>query len=265
MENLTIKLERIIESAEGNWAIAIEDLNEKKSWHMNAHKTFFAASIIKLPILATAFKMADRGLLKLSDTLEVKREDIVGGAGVIQHLSPGIKLSLYDLMMLMIIQSDNTATNMIIDEIGGKEIQDTMVELGMKNSTFYNKLMTVPVKIEGRNIITAHDVSLFLKKITTGKFSSYYACEQMINMMKRQQLHYLTSTLPKNEEPFIGVQPEWMFASKTGSVTGVKHDVGILYMGERVVTVTVLSEECHQDSALRVLNEIGKELYLYMK
>ncbi|MEI3604124.1 serine hydrolase [Pseudogracilibacillus sp. SE30717A] len=265
MENLTIKLERIIENAEGNWAIAIEDLNEKKSWHMNAHKTFFAASIIKLPILATAFKMADRGLLKLSDTLEVKREDIVGGAGVIQHLSPGIKLSLFDLMMLMIIQSDNTATNMIIDEIGVKEIQDTMVEIGMKNSTFYNKLMTVPVKIEGRNIITAHDVSLFLKKIATGILSSYYACEQMINIMKRQQLHYLTSTLPKNEEPFIGVQPEWVFASKTGSVTGVKHDVGILYMGERVVTVTILSEECHQDSALRVLNEIGKELYLYMK
>jgi len=264
LHRLKQKVERLLDEAEGNWAIVFEDLDKDELWEINGNHLFYAASIIKLPIMATAFSLADQGKIKLSDMIVVQKPDMVGGSGVLQHLTPGITLSLYNLLMLMIIQSDNTATNIVIEQVGKQQIQETMKELGMVHSTFYNTLMTVPVKIEGKNRITACDVSLFLRRIATGKFSSCYACEQMVQMMKRQQIHYLSATLPENRGKYIGVQPEWMMASKTGHVTGSYHDVGILYVGNRTVTISVLSEESSREIALSTISEIGEAVYCYV-
>ena len=166
--------------------------------------------------------------------------------------------------MLMIIQSDNTATNVLIDYVTVPEVQETMYAVPMEYSSFYNKLMIVPTVLEGYNQISAIDIAILLKMIVSGKFSSVYACEQMVEVMKKQQIHYITEGLPEPSSAMIGGLPKWEFASKTGNVTGVRHDVGIFYVGERAMVVTILSSECEKNLALQTLNEIGVLLYQYM-
>lgn len=266
MEQLQQQVELLAKRAGGTWGITIEDFDKETVWSMNKEESFYAASVIKLPIMAATYAKAEWDKLALGEYMIIEREDIVGGAGVLQHMSPGTEISIYDLLMLMIIQSDNTATNMIIDLVGTDEIQRTIEELGMGNSSFYNKLMTVPVDPPGRNMITAADIALLLKKFVKGQYLSSYACEQMIEIMKKQQIRNgLSAYLPPISTNLIGVRPEWEVASKTGNVTGIQHDVGIFYVGNRTISVTVLSRDCDRLIALDTIANMGKSVYDYMK
>jgi len=83
-----------------------------------AGETFPAASVIKLPILVEAYRQVDEGRLDLSERIPLRAEDRVGGSGVLKELEPGAALTLRDLLTLMIVVSDNTATNMVIDRVG---------------------------------------------------------------------------------------------------------------------------------------------------
>ncbi|HET7579126.1 MAG TPA: serine hydrolase [Bacillales bacterium] len=265
MEHLKQQLKQIVEVAGGSWAIVLEDLDREEKWNLNGEQPFYAASVIKLPIMAAVFAAADKGKFKLGDCLTLKREDLVGGSGVLQHLSPGIELPIYDLAMLMIIQSDNTATNILIDLVGKDPIREAMQDLGMSDSAFYTKLMTVPVD-SPRNSITASDVSGLLKKLALGKFVSLYACEQMIDILKKQQVRNgLPGYLPDDDSEIVGVNPEWEVANKSGWVTGIHHDAGIFYVGSRTMIVTAFSKGCDTLVAPDALAKIGKAVYTYMK
>lgn len=266
MDQLKQQLERHIKEAGGTWAIALEDLDRQEVWAINGEEPFYAASVIKLPIMAAVFAMADQGKLALGECLTLKREDLVGGAGVLQHMTPGTRLPVYDLVTLMIIQSDNTATNMLIDLVGTDQIQQTMQELDMVNSQFYNKVMTVPVNLIGRNMITASDVSGLLKRFANGQSTSLHACEKMIAIMKKQQLRNgFAAHLPKMDSDIVGVSPKWEIASKSGSVPGIQHDSGIFYVGSRTMIVTVLSKDCDSLIAQAALAKMGKAIYGYLK
>jgi|HigsolmetaAR206D_1030411.scaffolds.fasta_scaffold02958_2 beta-lactamase class A len=265
MEKLTRCIEKWINEAGGTWGIVLEDLNEGVRWEHNEDRLFYAASMIKLPIMAAVFAAASRGDFRLTDSLTVKKDDIVGGSGVLQHLSPELKLPIYDLVTLMIIQSDNTATNMLIDLVGFQEIRNAMQNLGMEDSTCFTKLMTVPVERPGRNMVTARDLNRLLKKLATGQFVSLYACEHMIDIMKKQQFRdCLPSLLPDDDPDIVGTLPTWEFANKTGWVTGIRHDGGILYVGERALAITVLSESVDDRQAKATMGKIGRAAYEYL-
>ena len=89
MEQLGKAVAQLTEDIEGTWSIVLEDLNTGDVWAQNEQTVHYAASIIKVPIMATVYRLAGEGKLRLSDVIEVKKEDLVGGAGVLQHLTPG--------------------------------------------------------------------------------------------------------------------------------------------------------------------------------
>jgi beta-lactamase class A len=163
----------------------------------------------------------------------------------------------------MIIQSDNTATNMLIDRLGKSAIQKSMSEWALTNSQFYNKLMVIPAKIEAYNEISAGDMNHLLKQIANGKIVSWHACSEMVKIMKRQ--HYgdgIPSLLPPEGDGPVGALPEWEMAHKTGFITGVEHDMGLLYFPGATFAVTVLSKEItDRAAAKRVQGQIGRMLY----
>ena len=266
MKELSTSIENLIENAGGTWGIILEDLDTNESWQWNQDDTFYAASIIKIPIMVAAFAAYEQGKFKLSDPVTLKQEDIVGGSGVLQYLLPGISLSFYDLIVLMIIQSDNTATNMLIDLIGKKEIQQTMQTIGLKKSKFYNKLMTVPVQREGNNIVTAKEMAFLLQQIINGKIVSTYACEKMIHIMKNQQIQdSLPGKLPDGNSSIIGTRPIWELAHKTGNVTKVRHDVGVFYVGSKTLIVAVLSKGIDDYQSKAIFHDIGLKIFEYLK
>ncbi|WP_340084282.1 serine hydrolase [Siminovitchia sp. FSL H7-0308] len=264
MKTVEIRVKKLMEQAGGDWGIMIEDIQNDISWGYEAHTPFPAESIIKIPIMAAVFSAAENRQLRLSDCVSMNQGDQVGGAGALQYVTPGIELSIYDLLVLMIVQSDNTATNMLIDLVGMEAIQQTLLEAGMKNSRFQRKLMVYPAREHLQNIVTAADVSFMLRKMAAGQLVSRHACEQMIQIMKWQQYRNgLPSQLPSPSGKIAGEIPKWELAHKTGWDLNRQHDAGILYTGQRTMIISVLSENVSSKTALDVLGEIGKAVYDY--
>ncbi|WP_236687105.1 serine hydrolase [Ornithinibacillus californiensis] len=266
MRELGDRIQRITDQSTGTWGISLYDLDTNETWEMNEHHLFYAASVIKVPIMIAAFAANKRGEFILSDTVELKRENIVGGSGVLQHLTPGTQFTIYDLLTLMIIQSDNTATNMMIELVGVPSIQQTMKDIGLEKSKFYHKMMTMDVDREGMNEITASEMAGMLRKLATGKIISVHACEQMIAIMKQQQItNCLPGKVPPTTETTIGSLKEWEIANKTGNVSGIRHDIGIFYVGKRKLIASVLTSGLDDIQSPDILSKVGLEIYQYLK
>ena len=162
MQKLVEKTISTIINAKGEWGVVLEDLDTGDLWEKNSKSIFYSASVIKLPIMATIFSEAEKGNVDLQSKVLLRKEDIVGGAGVMQHMTPGTYLTIYDIIVLMIIQSDNTATNILIDLVGVNAIAEFMQNIGMTNSTFSHKLMDKKADHKVRNVITPFDIATFL-------------------------------------------------------------------------------------------------------
>lgn len=265
MENLIRRVHQLIEHSTGIWGIYLEDLDSGEKWELNGDELFYAASVIKVPIMAAVFDAAECGALAMSDEIVLKQEDFVGGSGVIQHLTPGTALSVLDITMLMIIQSDNTATNILIDLVGTDNIRKTMKEQSMEKSTFYNKLMMNNPNPIGYNQITASDIGRILKRMATRELVSLTSSDRMIEIMKKQQIKdCLPEKLPSPYSNFNHGMTAWELAHKTGWIPGIRHDVGIFYVGDRTLIATILSKEEDDLVSKRILNDIGEEIYHYL-
>lgn len=266
MKQLINNIEAITEKAGGTWGIALEDLNTEETWTNNGNELFYAASVIKVPILIAAFTAFDDREISLSESVELRKEDLVGGSGVLQHMTPGTYLTIYDLLTLMIIQSDNTATNIVIDLVGREKVRMTMKDMGLEKSKFYNKVMVVPANLDGVNQVTASEMASMLKQMVTGKIVSMHACEEMIDMMKKQQLqNCLPGRLSELDSGIIGIPDDWQLAHKTGSIKEVCHDIGIFYVGNRAMIASVLSKGIDDLKSPQVISDIGWEIYHYLK
>ncbi|AJY75100.1 serine hydrolase [Paenibacillus beijingensis] len=266
MLELRSNIEQLTGQAGGMWGVTVTDLHSGEKMTLNGSEPFNSASIIKVPIMAAAFAAVYDGELALGSRIECRLDDMAGGSGIMRHLTPGVALTVNDLITLMIIQSDNTATNMLIDALGTNRIQATVAELGMTNTRFYHKVGLMMAQPEGRNTITADDAAIMLTRLGEGSFISRHACQQMIDIMKNQQYRNgLPQQLPAAGAGPVGILPEWELANKTGWVDGIQHDAGILYAKGRAVAVTVLSRNGGTPSeALACIAAIGREVYRYM-
>ncbi|WOV87060.1 serine hydrolase [Sporosarcina oncorhynchi] len=264
MKSLREKIEARLEDAKGTWSVAVEDLTKGEAFSLNGNESFYAASVIKVPIMAAVFAAAEEGVIRLGDCLPLRRDNIVGGSGVLQFMSPGIELPIYDLITLMIIQSDNTATNMLIDLIGTEKIQAVMNGLGMERSEIHHKLMIVQANRTNSNDITAADITALLTRIARGECVSLHASEQMVRILKQQQLsNGLADRFPATESTIVGAIPQWEFAGKTGTVEGIMHECALLYVHGRCVAVTVLSKGCTEVESREMIAQIGSDVYMY--
>ncbi|MGE0043643.1 MAG: serine hydrolase [Vicinamibacterales bacterium] len=112
---LTAELDRMPARA-GIW---VKHLGTGETAGVRATDTFNSASVIKLPVLALAFQMAERGELSLDERVTIRREDIRGGSGIYRYHDPGLQPTFRDVLLQMVITSDNTATDLAIAKVGG--------------------------------------------------------------------------------------------------------------------------------------------------
>ncbi|MCL6443584.1 MAG: class A beta-lactamase-related serine hydrolase [Alicyclobacillus sp.] len=261
LEQLSTSLQELLRNTEGEHGVAIHDLGNGQTFRWQADMPFVAASVIKVPIMAAVFARWAEGAFKLSDRITIRGEDMVTGSGFLQHLTPGLRLPIQDLLMLMIIDSDNTATNLLIDLVGTSYIQQKMAEWGLSGSRFYNKLQVIPAHREGVNTITAEDMMQLMANMAQGRIVSWDACRRMIDILKRQRYNDgLPSLLPATAGP-IGSIPLWEMAHKTGFVDDLDHDVGLLYTVGRTFAIAVLSRGTDSVTAKRLKGQIGRLLF----
>lgn len=129
---LKAKLLRISQAVSADWGIYIKPLGRSEEIAINADQVMDTMSIIKIPLLVDAFRLVDAGKLNLADRIVMTKADKRFGTGVLRTLDPGLNLSLRDAIELMIIQSDNTGTDMTFSRVGGPaHVNQTMHELGL--------------------------------------------------------------------------------------------------------------------------------------
>ncbi|MBL0387344.1 serine hydrolase [Tumebacillus sp. ITR2] len=259
---LSQQLTERLEAASETFGVSIHHFQSQESFHYNADEVFFAASIIKVPIMAAVFDQASKGQLTMSETMTLRLEDKVTGSGILYYLSPGLQITIWDLVVLMIIESDNTATNMLMDRIGTPTIQACMKEWGMENTRIYNKLSVVPANLQHVNTITPREMTDFMIKLAQSEIVSWKACREMIGILKQQKFNDgIPSLLPTRDEQ-VGEIPTYEMAHKTGWVSKNEHDSGLLYFPGHTFAISVFTGDVTDHAATRrVMGEIGLLLY----
>lgn len=206
--------------------------------------TFPAASTIKVPLLILALQEAQRGNLSLSERVIMQAGDRVPGAGVLHELEAGLALTWRDVLTLMIVVSDNTATNLLIDALGIPEVNRWLQDQGLLATRLVGKLQLPPelrndAQRRGeRNQTSARDQVKLLLELVQGKLLDATHTALALDILGRQQLQdILGRRVPRNEQG----ERLYRVRSKSGELAGVHHDVGLLDT-PRPLVVACLSE-----------------------
>jgi beta-lactamase class A len=264
--SLDASLRGVVAEAEargGEVAIAVRHLERGHRWEVKAEEPFAAASTIKVAVLAALYEAAAEGRVRLDAPIRLRAEDQVTGSGVLQVLSPGIRLPLRDLAELMIVVSDNAATNMILERVGIDRVNALLARLGFRHSRMLRPLQVIPAGVSGTNTVAAGEYADLFAALARGQVVSWEACRRMIATLKRQQLRdALPALLPDAEGPVLGALPRWELAHKTGGIRGHQHDGGLLYLPGGTVAVAVLTRGCGTAAAARgLIARVGLALW----
>ncbi len=244
----------LAQNLEGTAAFHVKRLSTGETYSLNADVTFPAASLIKLPILWEYFRQVSEGQLNPHETFAVPTTEIVGGCGIITDLEPGLRLRYSDLARLMIVLSDNTATNLLIDVLGLAKIRATIHQLGMVNTALQRKLMDYEARDRGLdNFTSARDVGLLLEKIAQGDGLPPAACQEMLDILHRQHL--------RNKLPALLPEEAWL-AHKTGDQATNEHDAGLLRRGlETAVVVAMTKDLAANADGIAFCQQVGLTVY----
>lgn len=264
--DLEARIAPLVKGHKGTVAVAVKHLTTGESYYLNADTAMPTASLIKLPVMVEAYWQAKEGTVKFDTKLTLTKGDKVGGSGILtQHFSDGATFPLRDAVRLMIVYSDNTATNMVVDQVGLPATSKRMVSLGLKDTKLNAKVFRADTRIDqefgkkyGLGSTTAREAVQLLEMIESGKVVSPEACKEMLGHLKAcDDKEKLARDLPRGTA----------IAHKSGSVDASKTDAGIIYLKSGPVAVCVLTDGNEDkrwtpDNAAQVLiGKIGKEVY----
>jgi beta-lactamase class A len=201
----------------------------------NQDEKIAAASLIKLPILAVALKAVYEDRIELDQKVQITSKDITGGSGIFKKIEMPFSLTFKELLSFMIIISDNTATNKVIDILGINYINKSFLDFNLKDTILKRKMMDFSSRNKGiENYTSSRDVVRILKKI-------YY--EQLINQQFSQFARGLLSRQQYNDRIAYFLPKEVEVAHKTGLERGVVHDAGIVYGKKKDFIICVLTKD----------------------
>ncbi len=218
-----------------------------------AEESFAAASVIKVPIAVAVAAEVEAGRLRWDQTLPRHARDDAGDSGVIQHLSP-LPYTVRDLAFLMLVVSDNRATNLLIDLIGMEQLNAYFARVGWERTRLARRLGDFEARARGfENVSTPREMcDVFLRLLRGGLLSSGVR-GILIEFLKAQVYRdRLPARLPRTT----------IVAHKTGDMVGVENDAGVLYLPAGPVVAAVFTNELASDVEGRLaIQEIGRAIY----
>ncbi|GLU44701.1 serine hydrolase [Allomuricauda sp. NBRC 101325] len=264
-------LQSQIDSIEGDVAVAFVNLSDPSdTLFINENEEFHAASTMKVPVMIELFKQQEAGKIDLNDSILLINEfkSIVDGSPYSMDIGDDSDDVIYskintnvarkDLMYSMITVSSNLATNVLIELVDAKKVTATMRDLGADNIEVLRGVEDQKAYDLGlSNSTTAKDLLVIMEAIAENKAGTEADCEAMISILKDQQFNeIIPQELPKNVE----------VAHKTGSITGVHHDAGIVYLPDgRSYVLVLLSKNLKDfDKGTEQLASISKTIYDYV-
>lgn len=230
----------------------MKDLKTNEYFAINGNMSFNPASVIKLPVMIEAYHQIARGKLSLEEQIVLHQENKLPGSGSLQFLRNGTTYTVKRLIYLMICDSDNTATHMLISRLGMNPINRYMRWLGLKNTVLQDPTMLC--KIPGKhNTSSPNDILILLEKMYQGQLVNAQASVEMLDIMKGQ-LHKwgIQRFLP----------PTAVVANKTGSVDFVRNDVGIVLDEQHPYALCIFSKQLPSNHSGSVMvGSISRAIY----
>jgi beta-lactamase class A len=245
---------RIAESGAEVVGIYFRNLASGDSVLLDVDSRVHAASMMKVPVMIQLFRDAEAGRLSLDDSLTITKTftSIVDGtpyelgapddSDSTLYARIGEKESIRQLTELMITISSNLATNMLIEFVGAERVQETMRQLGADSIAVLRGVEDIKAYRAGlNNTTTARDLGVIFGAIAEHRAASPELCREMIAILSRQQF---------NEGIPAGVPSGTQVVHKTGSITEIRHDGGVVYLEDDAAYVLVVLTKGIADSAV---------------
>jgi beta-lactamase class A len=225
---LDARIKKEVANFKGKVFLFAKNLDTGVTYNFNGDEKVRTASTIKTSIMIEAFVRVAEGKAKWSDEVILTNAKKVSGSGILQELSEGLKLSLRDAVNLMMILSDNTATNLVLEVLTADAVNARMDSMGLKNTRALRKVggggesaagKEANNKQYGLGVTTPHEMVTLMEKLEGGEIISNEAAKEMLSLMKREQGHNgIGRTLN-------GIS----MATKSGALDALRSNVGIIY------------------------------------
>lgn len=264
------QISEVLSRQPGTFAVAYKDLSTGDEIFINEHELFHAASTMKTPVMVEVYKQAAEGKFSLKDSIIIKNEFISIFDGSTFSISPeadsdtllykeiGKKRTVYSLMYDMIIVSSNLATNLIIELVDAKNVTNTLRSIGANDMQVLRGVEDTKAYEAGmNNQVTAYDLLLLFEKIDKEELVNAEASMGMMDILLNQQFNnIIPALLPKDVK----------VAHKTGWITGVHHDSGIVFLpdGKKYVIVILSKDLKNEEEAVKTMATVSKMIYDFL-
>ncbi|MEO0828390.1 MAG: serine hydrolase [Cyanobacteria bacterium J06635_15] len=214
-----------------------------------------AASTIKVPILVAFLQAVDRGTIRLDQSLTLNQEDLATGSGDLQNQPVGSQYSALEVASLMIITSDNTATNMIIQLLGGQDgLNRQFRDWGLTETVLRNPLPD----LSGTNTTSTQDLASLMARIDQGQLLELRSRDRLFSIMQRTKSRNLIPS---------GVGTEALIANKTGDIASTLGDVALIDLpnGTRYALAVLTTRPDNDGRARELIRRVSQEVYQELK
>src|SRR5918997_159599 len=232
----------IVAPFKGKVSLFAKNLDTGETYGLNADERVRTASTIKIAVMIEAFARVAEGKAKWTDEVVLTKDKKVSGSGILGELSDGLKLTLRDAVNLMMILSDNTATNLVLDVLTTDAVNARMESLGFKNIKIMRKVGSggestagkdPELKKFGLGMATPREMVLVMEKLDRGKMITPAVSKEMIDLMKREQGRNAIGRSLWNVP----------MASKYGALDRLRSAVGILYTKNGKIAMAISCDD----------------------
>ena len=265
----------LLDQLRGTVGLYIHVLDTNEIFELHPDHVYPSASVIKIPILALLLQDVAAGTVNWDDRRSIAPENLVGGTGVLFELDSDYTPSVATLARLMIILSDNSATNEIIDMVGMERVNQFCQAMGMPNTKLMRKMMDFAAIEAGRNnYMCAGEAGRLLVQLAKGEFVSPEISQKIVEIMEHQQCrNKLPAFIPAvpsyaSAEEKKHLEPDTVLvANKTGDLFGIQHDVGIFTLpeGRRYVISMFTGDLADDAEGIQAVAQVSKLVYEALK
>jgi len=257
-------LRAVADGLDGVMGYAIKDVKTGAVQLLNADEVFPQASSIKIAVLFEVFKRAEEGSLRLDERIELTPDKKVAGSGVLFYLGqPSLTLSVKDLSVLMVVLSDNTATNLLIDRVGLEAVNKRLDGLGLPKTRLRRRMMDLKAAAEGReNVSTPREMMTLLEKIWSGAVLKDPFRKEMVEVLSIEKDSPLRAGV-------LAVAEDVAVAEKPGELEAVRCDSGIVLLPDRPYIIAVMTTYLKRDGegnpAIAAVSRLACEHFLRLE
>ena len=249
IKRLSHLLDKELAKLNGSVGLNVKFLSSNEIYTYNGKTQFWSASVIKIPIALTFYEQIKEKNINDTEKVKITEDNYVLGSGIAKLLDKNNKYTFKDLITLMLVVSDNTATNQIVDFIGWESVEKYMKEIGLENTTFKHKMMIKAGR--GPNLTTPEEMTTLLERMYKNELPG---SEIVLKIMQEQLDRTRIPQLIPNEIPI---------SHKFGTLPEALHEVGIIYSKNPFIFCFFSDDQKDKKLTNEVLSVFAKHCFDY--